>query len=137
MEKKATVIDGTNLVTRPGCIAINPITWTTDKIPATSEQNRGFIELNPATGGTPVLDAYGELLRVPDQADATVNKARGVVICSSVNPADYQFGFPLEVFHTFDNPFLSLQHQTERRREDQPILHRKRRELKTKASGLI
>ncbi|HEY9160884.1 MAG TPA: hypothetical protein VIS94_07360 [Desulfomonilia bacterium] len=128
MEKKAPVPGGTNPVTRPGGIAINPITWTTDKIPATAEQNRGSIELNPATGGTPVFDAYGELLRVPDQADAT---AHSVVICSSVNPADYQFGFPLEVFHTFDNPFLSLQHQTESRRQDQPIIHRKRRWLTT------
>jgi hypothetical protein len=102
---EALVIDGTNPVTRPGGIAINPITWTTEEIPATAEQNRGSIELNPATGGTPVLDQYGELLRIPDLADATVNKARGVVICSSVDPADYEFGFPLGVYHTFDYPF--------------------------------
>jgi hypothetical protein len=52
-----------------------------------------------------VLDEYGQLLRIPDLADATVNKTRGVVICSSVNPSDYQFGFPLGVYHTFDYPF--------------------------------
>jgi len=28
-----------------------------------------------------------------------------VVICSTVDPHDYYFGFPLGVYHTFDYPF--------------------------------
>ena len=101
---EAPVIDGTNPVTQPGGIAINPITWTTEEDTADASLNRGSIELDPSTG-LPKLDQYGEILRVTTLADATVNKARGVVICSTVNPHDYFFGFPLGVYHTFDYPF--------------------------------
>jgi hypothetical protein len=31
--------------------------------------------------------------------------ARGVVICSTVDPADYFVGLPLGVYHPFDYPF--------------------------------
>ena len=34
-----------------------------------------------------------------------MDTAKGAVICSTVNPADYYFGFPLGVYHTFDYPF--------------------------------
>ena len=41
-------------------------------------------------------------------ADARVDKARGVVICSSINAADPPYfrpgGFPMGVLHTFDYP---------------------------------
>ena len=33
------------------------------------------------------------------------DKARGVVICSTVDPRDYYFEFPMGVYHTFDYPF--------------------------------
>lgn len=101
---EAPVIDGTNPVTQPGGIAINPITWTTDEVTAPASLNRGSIELDLSTG-LPKLDQYGEILRVTNLADATVNKSRGVVICSTVDPHDYYFGFPLGVYHTFDYPF--------------------------------
>jgi hypothetical protein len=101
---EAPVIAGTNPVTQPGGIAINPITWTTKEVVATAAQNLGSIQLNPATG-TPILDEYGEIMRVTGLADACVDKVRGVVICSTVNPADYNVGFPLGVYHTFDYPF--------------------------------
>jgi hypothetical protein len=101
---EAPVIDGTNPVTQPGGIAINPITWTTEEVTADASLNRGSIELDLSTG-LPRLDQYGEIMRVTNLADATVNKARGVVICSTVDPHDYYFGFPLGVYHTFDYPF--------------------------------
>jgi hypothetical protein len=52
-----------------------------------------------------VLNAAGRILRVADLADARVDTARGVVVCSTVDPKDYDVGFPLGVCHTFDYPF--------------------------------
>ncbi len=101
---EAPTIDGVNPVTQPGGIAINPITWTTEEVAADASLNRGSIELDPSTG-LPKLDQYGEIVRVTKLADAVVDKARGVVICSAVDPKDYYFGFPLGVYHTFDYPF--------------------------------
>jgi phosphatidylserine/phosphatidylglycerophosphate/cardiolipin synthase-like enzyme len=92
-------------VVLPGALAINPITWTRKQTVATAAQNLGSIQLDPATGGRPVLDANGQILRVLNLADARVDTAKGAVICSTVNPADYYFGFPLGVYHTFDYPF--------------------------------
>jgi Protein of unknown function (DUF3089) len=102
---EAPTIAGTNPVLLPGGLAINPITWTRKQTEATAAQNLGSIELNPATGGTPVLDKNGHIKRVLGLADARIDKAKGVVICSTVNPAAYQFGFPEGVYHTFDYPF--------------------------------
>ena len=101
---EAPVVDGTNPVTLPGGIAINPITWTTGEAPATAAQSLGAIELNPQTGA-PVLDADGQIKRVMGLADARVDQKRGVVICSTVDPANYASGFPKGVYHTFDYPF--------------------------------
>jgi hypothetical protein len=101
---EAPVVDGTNPVTLPGGIAINPITWTTGEAVATAEQSLGAVELNPQTG-MPVLDADGQIKRVMGLADARVDQKRGVVICSTVDPAKYASGFPKGVYHTFDFPF--------------------------------
>jgi pimeloyl-ACP methyl ester carboxylesterase len=101
---EAPTVKGTNPVTRPGGIAINPITWTTGEATATARQNLGSIELNEKTGEA-VLDASGQPRRVMGLADARVDKARGVVICSTVEPADYFVGFPEGVYHPFDYPF--------------------------------
>jgi pimeloyl-ACP methyl ester carboxylesterase len=101
---EAPTVKGTNPVTRPGGIAINPITWTTGEATATATQNLGSIELNIKTGEA-VLDAGGQPKRVMGLADARVDKARGVVICSAVKPADYFVGFPEGVYHPFDYPF--------------------------------
>ena len=38
---EAPTIEGTSLLVLPGAIAINPITWTREEIPATVEQNLG------------------------------------------------------------------------------------------------
>jgi len=106
---EAPTVDGTNPVILPGGLAINPITWTRTETTATAAQNLGSIELNPATGGTPVLDENGRIARVMNLADARIDKAKGVVICSTVNPANPPYftpgGLPMGVFHIFDYPF--------------------------------
>jgi hypothetical protein len=101
---EAATVAGVNPVLLPGGLAINPITWTRKQTEATAAQNLGSIELDPATG-TPVLDTNGSIKRVMGLADARINSAKGVVICSTVDPADHQFGFPEGVYHTFDYPF--------------------------------
>jgi hypothetical protein len=105
---EAATVDGTNPVTLPNGIAINPITWTRGQTVASAAQNLGSIELNPATGGTPVLNANGTIERVMNLADARVNKTKGVVICSTIDPAQPPYftpgGFPQGVLHTFDYP---------------------------------
>jgi hypothetical protein len=105
---EAATVDGTNPVILPHGIAINPITWTRGQTVASAAQNLGSIELNPATGGTPVLNANGTIERVMNLADACVNKTKGVVICSTIDPAQPPYfrpgGFPQGVLHTFDYP---------------------------------
>jgi hypothetical protein len=106
---EAPTIAAKNPVTLPGGIAVNPITWTRKTTPAGAGQNLGSIELDPATGGTPVLNEDGTIKRVLGLADARVNAKRGVVICSTVNREDPPYyipgGFPMGVYHTFDYPF--------------------------------
>jgi hypothetical protein len=103
---EAPVVDGTNPVTLPGGIAINPITWTRSEELATAEQNLGGILLNKQ--GYAVLDKEGNPVRVPHYADAQVNKARGVVICSTADVNLLSPGnalLPKGVYHSFDYPF--------------------------------
>ncbi len=106
---EAPTIGGKNPVLLPGGLVINPVTWTTTEETATAGQNLGSIELNPATGGTPVLDQNGKIKRVMNVADARIDKAKGVVICSTVNPENPPYftpgGFPMGVLHPFDYPF--------------------------------
>lgn len=93
----------TNPVTEPGGIAINPITWTLGEDTADASQNLGSLQLDST--GLPVLDQYGEILRVTGLADAQVDQAKGVVICSTVNPADYSLSNADGIYHVFDYPF--------------------------------
>ncbi len=106
---EAPTVDGTNPVILPGGLVINPITWTRKQTEATAAQNLGSIELDPTTGGTPMLNTRGRILRVMNLADARIDKAKGVLICSTVNPANPPYftpgGFPMGVFHAFDYPF--------------------------------
>jgi hypothetical protein len=95
---EAPVVNGTNPITMPGGIAINPITWTTGEATATAAQNLGSIQLNPKTG-RPELDANGQIQRIMGVADARVDKKRGVVICSTVDQANKG------VYHSYDYPF--------------------------------
>lgn len=105
---EAPTVAGTNPVLLPGGLAINPITWTRKQTAATAKQNLGSIELNPATG-TPVLNASGSIKRVMGVADARVDKAKGVVICSTIDASAEPYytpgGFPMGVLHPFDYPF--------------------------------
>ena len=104
---EAPTIDGTNPVLLPGGLAINPITWTTTEELATAEQNLGSIISN-ADGG-PATDANGDISPVFGLADAQVNRARGVVIISTVPVDLYSPGgpgqFPRGVLHRYDIPF--------------------------------
>ena len=101
---EAPVVNGTNPVIQAGGIAINPITWTTGEATATAASNLGSIQLDPNTH-LPVLDKNGQIERVMNLADARVDKAKGVLICSTVNPAQYQSHFPQGVYHSEDYPF--------------------------------
>jgi len=103
---EAPVVDGTNPVTLPGGIAINPITWTRSEELATAALNLGGIALEK--NGYAVLDAAGNPVRVRHYADAQVNKARGVVICSTADVNLLSPGnalLPKGVYHSFDYPF--------------------------------
>jgi pimeloyl-ACP methyl ester carboxylesterase len=105
---EAPTIAAPSPVVQPGAIAINPITWTRKQTEASAAKNRGSIELNPLTDGTPFLNADGTIKRFKNVADARVDKAKGVVICSTIDAADPPYfkpgGFPMGVLHTFDYP---------------------------------
>lgn len=103
---EAPAIEGNNPVVLPGALAINPITWTRDETLATADQSLGSIQLNK--DGSVVLDDAGQFLVLKNYADARVDKARGVVICSTADvdklaPGNATFG--KGVFHSFDYPF--------------------------------
>jgi hypothetical protein len=104
---EAPTVDGTNPVVQPGAVAINPITWTKSQTEASAAKNRGSIELIAATG-TPVLNRNGTIKRFMNVADARVDKAKGVVVCRTINAAGPPYfkpgGFPMGVLHTFDYP---------------------------------
>ena len=105
---EAPTIAAPSPVVQPGAIAINPITWTRKQTEASAAKNRGSIELDPATGGTPLLNADGTIKRFKNIADARVDKAKGVVICSTIDASAPPYftpgGFPMGVLHTFDYP---------------------------------
>ena len=105
---EAPTIAAPSPVVQPGAVAINPITWTRKQTEASAAQNLGSIELDPATGGTPVLNANGPIKRFKNVADACVDTAKGVVVCSTIDSAAPPYftpgGFPMGVLHTFDYP---------------------------------
>lgn len=94
---EAPVVQGKSPVLVPGAIAINPIIWTTEETLATAEQSLGSY----------LPDAQGNFSLVKDFADAQVDKARGVVICSvdpdKLPPGTQSFG--VGIYHSFDYPF--------------------------------
>jgi hypothetical protein len=102
---EAPTLGGTNPVTIPGGIAINPISWTRTEKLATAQENSGSIELN--RDGSVLMDQAGNIAIVNNLADAQVNLARGVIICSACNPDTFSPGPPAlkGVFHKFDYPF--------------------------------
>lgn len=64
-----------NVVVRSGSISINPLSWTRDDTYAGVESNKGSLQSDGTIG-----------LGI---ADAQVNTQRGVVVCSSADPASY------------------------------------------------
>ena len=55
-----------------------------------------------------MLDKNGHMKRVRDLANARIDKAKGVLICSSINASQPPYyspgGFPKGVLHMFDYP---------------------------------
>jgi pimeloyl-ACP methyl ester carboxylesterase len=103
---EAPVMQVTNPVTMPGGVAINPITWTTSQTPAGAAQSLGSLAVDPQTGGA-VLDDAGNLVITAHYADATVDKARGIVICSTADPNQLAPGnsaLQAGIYHGFDYP---------------------------------
>ncbi|MBR1521493.1 MAG: DUF3089 domain-containing protein [Bacteroidaceae bacterium] len=76
-----------NAVVKPHAHSINPLNWQIDETPATAEQNLGS------------LTSVEEGIVTPGIADATLNTERGVVVCTTANPAKY--GLPAFVAHLF------------------------------------
>ena len=105
---EAPTIAAPNPVVLPGGIAVNPITWTLGQAEATAARNLGSIDVDQTTGH-PVLDADGNIRRVTNLADARVDEAKGVVICSTVDASQPPYykgpgGFPEGVLHPWDYP---------------------------------
>lgn len=82
---------GENQTVPAGSVAINPLSWTRDETPAPASMNPGSL----ISGG-------GRLFTGECFADATVDLARGTVICSTVDPAIYGGPPPLSPFHGLD-----------------------------------
>jgi hypothetical protein len=92
-----------NPVVIAGALAINPITWSRDETIAEADKNLGSILLN--SDGT---IAAGIPVGVMNFADARVDKAKGVIICSTVDVDKWSPGnavFGKGVYHSFDYPF--------------------------------
>ena len=79
----------------PDTIAINPITWTLDETIAPAKMNLGarIFDMNTFT-----------CTDIPQLADAAVNRHRGVVVCSTIDPEKYSadFIFPKGCYHLHD-----------------------------------
>ena len=95
---EAPQVAGKNPVVLPGAMAINPITWTRGEKTATAAESLGSVD----------MDENGKLITLKKYADARVDKAKGVVICSTVDVNKLSPGnqvFPKGVYHRYDYPF--------------------------------
>jgi hypothetical protein len=80
-------------------LVINPITWTRDETLATTSQGLGSYMPNPATK---------TLTKVPQYADARIDKTNGVLICSTADEnalLPFTSGLGKGVYHSFDYMF--------------------------------
>lgn len=86
-----------NPVVEAGAIAINPINWRLDECHAAAAESLG----------ARVEEPKGLFTKVQGLADARVDRARGVVVCSTVDPDEWESLsiFPRGVLHTCDYPF--------------------------------
>jgi hypothetical protein len=89
---EAPTIEGSSPLVLPGAIAINPITWTREEIPAAVEQSLGSR-----------IDFNGTYVDKLKYADARVDKQRGVVICN-VDPTTLpaKTHWAKGIYHTHD-----------------------------------
>ena len=95
---EAPQVAGKNPVVLPGAMAINPITWTRGEKTATAAESLGSVD----------MDENGKLITLKKYADARVDKAKGVLICSTVDVDKLSPGnqvFPKGVYHRYDYPF--------------------------------
>lgn len=99
---EAPTIPWKNPVVLSWAISINPITWTREETLATTEENLGSIQLN--SNGTVLLDDKWEILPIKNYADARVDKAKWVLICSTLDQTKLQLGFGPGIFHSYDYP---------------------------------
>lgn len=81
-------------------IVINPITWTRNETVASTAQGLGSF----------LPDSKGVFGPVPQYADARVDIAKGVLVCSTADEdkiaiLDSLSGLPRGVYHSFDIPF--------------------------------
>lgn len=81
-------------------IVINPITWTRNETVASTAQGLGSF----------MPDSTGVFRPVPQYADARVDIAKGVLVCSTADEdeiaiLDSLSGLPRGVYHSFDIPF--------------------------------
>ena len=92
-------------------IVINPINWKKDETLATESENLGSYM---------PIDSLGHFGMVANFADARIDLAKGVLICSSVNDSAMFKLSPfmgIGVYHSFDIPFYyyNLRENAERR----------------------
>ncbi len=87
-----------NPVVTPGALVINPISWTRTETRADESLSLGArLETSP-----------GVFQKTDHYADAQLDLARGVVVCSTVDPEDYAIPlpvFPVGVLHGCDYSF--------------------------------
>ncbi|MEI7491298.1 MAG: DUF3089 domain-containing protein [Bacteroidota bacterium] len=81
-------------------LVINPITWTRSETLADTSQGLGSLFPNKA----------GVWVKISQYADARVDIAKGVLVCSTADESriailDSLSGFPKGVYHSFDYPF--------------------------------
>lgn len=76
-------------------LVINPISWTRDSGVATTAQGLGSF----------MPDSAGVFIEVPQYADARIDIAQGVLICSTAIDSTLVLGFGPGVYHSYDYPF--------------------------------
>jgi hypothetical protein len=98
---EAPSIAAANPVVMTGGLAINPISWTRTETTATAEQSLGS-DASVLASGRVASSVTGGPVRVTDVADARVDVARGVIVCSTIDPDRHRSGFPDGVYHSLD-----------------------------------
>jgi len=94
------VAAGSNLVVASNVgLVINPISWTRTETTATAAENLGSY----------LLDSSGtQFIQVMNYADATIDLAQGVLICSTADEdalMAFTAAFGRGIYHSFDYPF--------------------------------